>query len=156
MLGWSPARALLLTPPILTSLLYAGCASEVPTDASGGSSNELSFQYTWQGQTQTRTCAKVDPNGNRTGLIVSLHGAGGSGTSACSESMNSLPASIRVVLACPSGRSGSWKAFSGCVDCASSGSIADEMDSEDVEFIDQLISHLITDQSIPANVPKTS
>jgi hypothetical protein len=57
----------------------------------------------------------------------------------CSYGENSaLPESLGVVLACPTGRGGAWKAFS-----------SDGQDSEDVAFIAAVIEHLKSEYSIP-------
>jgi len=99
------------------------------TTATGTSS----FEHTWTGQAmKTRTYSMVKPSsGNPGGMVVVLQpGGGGCGT------LSSLAQSKSLLVVCPFSLGASWKA-------------QHPGDSEDVDFIAQLITSLTASQSVP-------
>ena len=94
----------------------------------------LSLDHTWEGVTQSRQYSQVVPACAPTGLIIALHGAGGDSSWEC-QGLSEVVNNIGVVLVCPQGRGGAWKAFSSCDECDNSGGWSDGDDSEDVSFI---------------------
>ena len=108
----------------------------------------LSLDHTWEGVTQSRQYSQVVPACAPTGLIIALHGAGGDSSWEC-QGLSDVVNNIGVVLVCPQGRGGAWKAFSSCDECDNSGGWSDGDDSEDVSFIAGLIEHITSEHAIP-------